>query len=195
MRYVSHFWEHILTIGAAGYTTECLSSCQIRRQWKPGWLTRTQSCLGEYSLPALAPFLGRNYPTPLHHFCSACREWIWWDAKSIVRLEKTFTWLCSTGHAREFNMSAWNFRCSSMMSHHDHCRAFKTLCEPYNAEDLHWFPVDPKMNNARVDSPEVCQPLKRRPITAFFKTAGSQYPIEHVSRISLQKYPLWNRLI
>ena len=52
------------------------------------------------------------------------------------------------------------------------CRAFKSLCVPYNAEDLQWYPVDPKMNNSRVDGPEVSQPLKRQPITAFFKSRG-----------------------
>ena len=52
------------------------------------------------------------------------------------------------------------------------CRALKTLCVPYNEEDLQWYPVDPKMNNSRVDGCEVSQPLKRQPITAFFKSKG-----------------------
>lgn len=33
------------------------------------------------------------------------------------------------------------------------------------------------MNSSRVDGPEVCQPLKRRPITSFFKVAGKHFPV------------------
>jgi len=48
-------------------------------------------------------------------------------------------------------------------------KSLNELCVPYNGEDLQWYPVDPRMNNGKVDDPQVCQPMKRQPITAFFK--------------------------
>ena len=56
------------------------------------------------------------------------------------------------------------------------------LCLPYSGEDLHWFPVDPKMSNSKNDGPECCKPLKRKAITAFFKPrTGLKPPTEQAA--------------
>jgi len=65
-------------------------------------------------------------------------------------------------------------------------RSLNELCVPYNGEDLQWYPVDPRMNNGKVDDPQVCQPMKRQPITAFFKPKAGTWPSPFPLRSPIQ---------